>query len=92
MEVNIDMEKFINRFSEIHTELYDSNDDRDDFDEAVSAYDEALKNPTFRDFLGEFVGCSGNVISTNRECAAFMYAFNESVAESLYGDDEDEEL
>lgn len=90
MEVNINMDEFLNRFSEIHTELYDSNDDMDDFDEAVSAYDEALKNPTFRDFLGEFVGYSGNVVSSDRECAAFMYAFREFVSDEM--DDDDEEL
>lgn len=92
MEININIKEFEDRFSEIHAELYDNDDDTDDFDEAVETFDELLKKPNFRDFVGEFVDHRGDFISSDRECAAFMYAFNEFVTEAMYGDNNDEEL
>lgn len=83
MEININIQEFENRFSEIHVELYDSNDDTEDFDEAVSAFDECLKKENFRNFVAEFVQYHGDLISSDRECAAFMYTFNEFITKEM---------
>lgn len=93
MEINIDMKKFVDKFSEYHMMLYDTNDGTDDFKEAVTAFDEAFKHTNFREFLRQFNDYREQLyISSDRECAAFMYTFNEFVTESLYGDDDNEEL
>lgn len=83
MEININIQEFENRFSEIHVELYDSNDDFEDFDEAVEAFDECLKKENFRNFVSEFVNYRGDFIPSDRESAAFMYTFNEFISKEM---------
>lgn len=68
----IDMGLFADKFREEYELLYHHQDNIAGYEEAVSAFDEYVEaNP---DFLSRFNAFRGDVISSDREAAAFMFA------------------
>ena len=72
VKANIDIEKFLKKFNQEYSFLYEHKDNVAGFREAVEYGDHFIsKNP---EFVGEFVRYRGDFISSDREVAAFMFA------------------
>lgn len=74
MKVNIN--DFMKKFSEEYDFLYENRDQVAGFDEAVEAFDEYLSKDIggFQSFVEEFVDFRHDIVSSDREAAAFMFA------------------
>lgn len=73
MGVKLNIYAFLKRFNEEYNLLYESNDAVEEFQDAVEAFDEALvEHPAF---IAEFSKVRGDLISSDREAAAFTFAF-----------------
>lgn len=74
MKINI--HDFAKQFKLEYRFLYENWDHVAGYDEAVDAFDDYLKNDVggFRKFVGEFVDYRHDIISSDREAAAFMFA------------------
>lgn len=77
MEFNINIEKFLNQFEDEYDFLYNSNNYVAGYNEAVQAFDDFLKKHT--EFVREFVNYREDFISSDREAAAFMFAFDKFI-------------
>lgn len=73
MKVNID--DFMKKFRQEYAFLYDNNDRVAGYQEAVDAFDDYLANDIggFQKFVGEFVDYRNDIVSSDREAAAFMF-------------------
>lgn len=71
MKINI--HKFYEQFKKEYKFLYE-NDNVCGYEEAVNAFDENLKNENFAKFVGEFAKYRKDLISSDREAGAFMFA------------------
>lgn len=71
---NISMEKFCEQFQKEYNFLYDCRGYVAGYDEAVSAFDRFQINHA--DFVREFAQYRGDVVSSDREAAAFMFALD----------------
>ena len=67
--------KFLDKFNEIYSELYEAGDNVAGFSEAVGFFDEFAKQQP--EFVGEFVKFRGDLITSDREAASFAYALEE---------------
>ena len=72
--MTFNINRFLEQFNEEYAFLYDHNDMVAGYEEAVKEFDEFVK--TYPDFVGEFVLFRGDFISSDREAAAFMFAFS----------------
>lgn len=68
----MDIAKFLEQFNKEYSFLYDHDDNVAGYEEAVNAFDEFL--PTHKEFVSEFVKYRGDIISSDREAASFMFA------------------
>lgn len=77
--MSINIHEFSERFSETYDFLYDSEDRVAGFDEAVDAFDEYLAKDIqgFKAFVAEFSKYRHDIISSDREAAAFMFVLEE---------------
>ena len=71
---NISMEKFCEQFQKEYNFLYDCRGYVAGYDEAVSAFDRFQADHA--DFVREFAQYRGDVVSSDREAAAFMFAID----------------
>ena len=71
---NISMEKFCEQFQKEYNFLYDCRGYVAGYDEAVSAFDRFQIDHA--DFVREFAQYRGDVVSSDREAAAFMFALD----------------
>ena len=71
---NISMEKFCEQFQKEYNFLYDCRGYVSGYDEAVSAFDRFQTDHA--DFVREFAQYRGDVVSSDREAAAFMFALD----------------
>lgn len=71
---NISMEKFCEHFQKEYNFLYDCRGYVSGYDEAVSAFDRFQADHA--DFVREFAQYRGDVVSSDREAAAFMFALD----------------
>lgn len=71
---NIGMEKFCEQFQKEYNFLYDCRGYVAGYDEAVSAFDRFQADHA--DFVREFAQYRGDVVSSDREAAAFMFALD----------------
>lgn len=71
---NIGMEKFCEQFQKEYNFLYDCRGYVAGYDEAVSAFDRFQIDHA--DFVREFAQYRGDVVSSDREAAAFMFALD----------------
>lgn len=74
--MSINILEFAKKFNEEYDFLYENRDRVAGFDEAVDAFDEYLAKDIggFQKFVGEFVDFRKDIISSDREAAAFMFA------------------
>lgn len=72
--LNIGMEKFCEQFQKEYNFLYDCRGYVAGYDEAVSAFDRFQADHA--DFVREFAQYRGDVVSSDREAAAFMFALD----------------
>ena len=72
----MNIHEFAKKFSEEYSFLYKNQDRVAGYREAVDAFDEYLKGDVggFRKFVGEFAKYRNDIISSDREAAAFMFA------------------
>lgn len=71
-EINIPIEEFAEKFKQEYNFLYEANAYVAGYNEAVAEGDEFIQK--HGDFIGEFVRYRGDVLSSDREVAAFMFA------------------
>lgn len=70
--MNINIEKFKKQFDKEYNFLYESKGYVAGYDEAITAFDEFLKKNG--DFIREFARHRNDLITSDREAAAFMFA------------------
>ena len=69
----IDVAAMLERFDKEYEFLYENRDNLAGYDEAVTAFDQHLKNDSFKKILKEFIIYRGDIISSDREAAAYMF-------------------
>ena len=75
MKININA--FLKQFAKEYKFLYEHRDNVAGFDEAVKEFDRLLSvNKSFGDLVGEFVVLRRDVLASDREAAAFMFALD----------------
>lgn len=78
MVFNFNIDDFLKKFDDNYDFLYDANKNGSEVAgqrEAADAFDDFLKE--HRDFVCEFVKYRGDVISSDREAAAFMFTLDD---------------
>lgn len=78
MVFNFNIDDFLKKFDDNYDFLYDVNKKGSEVAgqrEAAAAFDDFLKQ--HGDFVREFVNYRGDVISSDREAAAFMFTMND---------------
>ena len=83
MTINISIDRFKQRFDEEYAFLYEHRDNVAGFDEAVDGFDGFLQNETNAGFVREFAAYRGDVISSDREAAAFMFALDALIRNTI---------
>ena len=68
------MKKLLDDFNNEYDFLYSNSDRVAGYDEAVKAFDEFLATTKGRELIQKFVTYRGDIISSDREAAAFMFA------------------
>lgn len=68
----VNIYNFAKQFQKEYNFLYDHDDRVAGMDEAVEAFDQFVKG--HEDFIREFIKYRGDLISSDREAAAFMFA------------------
>lgn len=71
--MSINIYEFAKQFNKEYQFLYE-HDNVAGYDEAVDAFDEMMENEDFRRFVSGFVSYRQDLISSDREAAAFMFA------------------
>lgn len=74
MTINVSIDRFKQRFDDEYAFLYDHRDNVAGYDEAVDSFNEFLKSEANARFVREFAAYRGDVVSSDREAAAFMLA------------------
>ena len=70
--------RFLKVFNEKYSLLYDGKLKLKNYEELVTAHDSLASNDIiYNSFLRAFVAYRGDFIVSDRECVAFMLAFNE---------------
>lgn len=75
---NFNIADFLNKFDDNYDFIYDANSKNKEVAgqrEAAAAFDDFLKQ--HGDFVREFVNYRGDVISSDREAAAFMFTVDD---------------
>lgn len=74
-KIDINIIDFIEQFNKEYDYLYEHHDCVAGYDEAVQEFDDFLES--HNEFVAEFSRFRGDYITSDREAAAFMFAFNE---------------
>lgn len=72
--MNINIEKFLKKFNEEYDYLYNNYDHVAGYQEALEAGDKFITNNL--DFVREFCKYRGDILSSDREVVAFMFALD----------------
>lgn len=67
------IKKFIRQFNKEYEKMYDSKDKVRDYKEAVQYFDTHLEEKWFKNLLSPFVLERGDAVTSDRECAAFVF-------------------
>ena len=70
----IDIGRFSEQFEKEYDFLYENEDRVAGFDEAVAWFDEMLSHDWFKKFVQEFCVFRHDLLTSDRECAAFAFA------------------
>lgn len=79
--ININIEKFASRFSQEYSFLYANRDRVAGFREAVEAGDRFIRNHP--EFVAEFCNYRGDLISSDREVAAFAFTLDAMIPSTV---------
>ena len=74
--VNVSIEKFAEQFKKEYEFLYDNYDRVAGYNEAVDAFDVFIQDEQRAAFVGEFAKYRQDMITSDREAAAFMFALD----------------
>jgi len=72
MKINI--HAFLKQFEKEYEFLYENMDRVAGYDEAVAAFDEFIRRWPNGNFVAEFCRYRGDMLTSDREAAAFMFA------------------
>ena len=73
--MNININKFLERFNENYKFLYDNKDNIAGFNEALALGDKFIKEHS--EFVNEFNKFRGDILSSDREVVAFMFTLDD---------------
>ena len=73
--MNININKFLERFNENYKFLYDNKDNIAGFNEALALGDKFIKEHS--DFINEFNRYRGDILSSDREVVAFIFTLED---------------
>lgn len=79
--INIPIQEFLEKFKKEYEFLYENNNRVAGYEEAVVAGDEFIENHA--EFISEFNKYRGDILSSDREIAAFMFTL-ESICGGSY--------
>ena len=68
----INFDSFYDKFGDMYETIYDARDQIDGFDWAVETFDNIIMKK-HKDFVMEFVKFRGDMITSDREAAAFTF-------------------
>ena len=77
MKLNINIKNFLKKFNEEYEFLYKNHDNVAGYHEALAEGDQFIEK--YSEFVGEFVKYRGDILSSDREVAAFMFALSEFI-------------
>lgn len=75
MTKTFNIHAFARQFAKEYDFLYEHNDCVAGYSEAVESFDEFLTTPNGNKFVCEYIDYRHDFISSDREAAAFMFAF-----------------
>ena len=75
-KISIGIDRFLEQFNKEYAFLYDNRDRVAGYDEAVNAFDMFILDEQHAAFVGEFSKYRGDMITSDREAAAFMFALD----------------
>ena len=82
---NIDMNAFLDKFNKEYDFLYKNHDRVAGYEEARDYFDEWVKKPESKEFMKKFFEIRGDIVSSDREAAAFAFALESfDLLESAY--------
>lgn len=73
---SISIDRFLEQFNKEYAFLYDTRDRVAGYDEAVNAFDVFIQDAQHAAFVGEFAKYRQDMITSDREAAAFMFALD----------------
>lgn len=80
---NINICAFLEQITREYDYLYDHHDHVAGYGEAVDSFDAFLKDKANVSFVREFAVYRGDVVSSDREAAAFMFALDELTRKNM---------
>ena len=76
MKTKIDYNRLLSQFRKEYNFLYDNFDHVAGYTEAVEFFDQFIKTPSGRDIIGKFASLRQDIITSDREAAAFSFALD----------------
>ena len=74
--INVRIDRFLEQFNKEYAFLYDNYDRVAGYNEAVDAFDDFIKDERRAAFVGEFAKYRQDMVTSDREAAAFMFALD----------------
>ena len=74
--VNVRIDRFLEQFNKEYALLYDNHDRVAGYHEAVNAFDDFIQDTQHAAFVGEFAKHRQDMVTSDREAAAFMFALD----------------
>lgn len=75
-KISISIDRFLEQFNKEYAFLYDNRDRVAGYDEAEDAFDAFVQDVQNAAFVGEFVKYRQDMVTSDREAAAFMFALD----------------
>ena len=79
VKIGVDIKTFVERFEKEYAFLYENGNEVAGYYEAVEAGDEFIRNNP--EFVEEFCNCRGDLLTSDREVAAFAFVLSDVLAE-----------
>jgi hypothetical protein len=80
MKTKIDYNRLLSQFRKEYNFLYDNQDHVAGYSEAVEFFDQFIKTASGREIIGKFATLRQDIITSDREAAAFMFALDSMTA------------
>lgn len=78
--MTINIKDFSKQYKKEYEFLYDNRDNIAGYTEAVAAFDNFIKTAAGSALVGEFARFRGDLLTSDREAAAFMFALDSMTA------------